>query len=70
MTEYAVIYERGDNGEWGASSPDLPGCVAVGKTRREAEKLIGEAIPLHIELMRESGQPVPEPPHAAGTIAA
>jgi predicted RNase H-like HicB family nuclease len=70
MTEYLVIYDRDDNGEWGASSPDFPGCIAVGKTRREVEKLIGEAIPLHIELMRESGLPVPEPHHAAGTIPA
>lgn len=70
MTEYLVIYERGEDGEWGASSPDLPGCVAVGKTKNEVEKLIGEAIPLHVELMRESGQPVPEPHHGAGTIAA
>ncbi len=70
MTEYLVIYERSEDGEWGASSPDLPGCVAVGKTRHEAEKLIGEAIPLHVELLRESGQPVPEPHHGAGTIAA
>ncbi len=54
----------------GASSPDLPACVAAGETRGEVEKLIGEAIPLHIELMRESGQPVPEPRHVTGTVAA
>jgi predicted RNase H-like HicB family nuclease len=49
---------------------DIPGCVAAGKTRTEVEKLISEAIPSHIELMRESGQPAPEPRHAAGTVAA
>jgi predicted RNase H-like HicB family nuclease len=70
MTEYLVVYEQGENGEWGASSPDLPGCVAVGETRAEVEKLIGEAIPMHIELMREVGEPVPEPHHAAGLVAA
>lgn len=70
MTEYMVIYERGEDGQWGASSPDLPGCVAAGKTRGEVEKLIGKAIPLHIELMHESGQTVPEPRHVAGTVAA
>lgn len=70
MTEYLIIYEQGEDGGWGASSPDLPGCVAAGKTRNEVEKLIADAIPMHIELMRESGQTVPEPRHVAGTIAA
>ena len=70
MTEYLVIYEMGDNGEWGASSPDLPGCVAVGETQAEVEQLIREAIPAHIALMREVGDPVPEPHHLAGSVAA
>ncbi|HEY5192772.1 MAG TPA: type II toxin-antitoxin system HicB family antitoxin [Solirubrobacteraceae bacterium] len=70
MTEYLVIYEMGEDGGWGASSPDLPGCVAVGKTKAEVEKLIGEAIPMHIEMMRESGESVPEPHHLAGSVAA
>jgi predicted RNase H-like HicB family nuclease len=70
MTEYLVIYEMGEDGGWGASSPDLPGCVAVGKTKAEVEKLIGEAIPMHIEMMRESGESVPAPHHLAGSVAA
>jgi predicted RNase H-like HicB family nuclease len=70
MSEYLVIYEMGEDGGWGASSPDLPGCVAVGKTREEVEKLIGEAIPMHIEMMREVGEPIPEPHHAAGSVIA
>jgi predicted RNase H-like HicB family nuclease len=70
MTEYLVIYEMGENGEWGASSPDLPGCVAAGETRAEVEQLIRGAIPAHLALMRESGDPVPEPHHLAGTVAA
>jgi predicted RNase H-like HicB family nuclease len=69
MTEYLVVYEMGEDGGWGACSPDLPGCVAVGKTKTEVEKLIGEAIPMHIELMRESGEPVPEPHHLAGSVS-
>ncbi len=70
MTEYLVIYEKGEDGGWGASSPDLLGCVAVGKTKAEVEKLIREAIPMHIEAMREIGEPVPEPHHLAGLVAA
>ena len=69
MTQYLVIYEH-EEGDWGAYAPDLPGCVAVGKSKAEVEKLISEAIPMHIELMRESGLPVPEPHHVAGSVAA
>jgi predicted RNase H-like HicB family nuclease len=67
MTEYLVIYEHEDGG-WGAYSPDIPGCVSVGKTRAEVEKGISEAIPMHIEALREYGQPVPEPHHIAGSV--
>ncbi len=69
MTEYLVIYEQGER-DWGAYAPDIPGCVSVGKTRAEVEKGIGEAIPMHIELLCESGQPVPKPHHMAGSVAA
>jgi len=58
--EYLVVVEKGKS-SYGAYVPDLPGCVAAGETRREVLKLIREAIELHIEALRESGQPVPEP---------
>lgn len=58
--EYLVIVEKGDT-SYGAYVPDLPGCVAVGETKDEAMQLIREAIELHIESLRESGEHVPEP---------
>jgi predicted RNase H-like HicB family nuclease len=58
--EYLVVLEKGKS-SYGAYVPDLPGCVAAGETRREVLKLIREAILLHIEALRESGKPVPEP---------
>jgi predicted RNase H-like HicB family nuclease len=70
MTEYLIIYERGERGEWGAYCPDLPGCVAAGESREEVERLMRDALPDHIALMREVGDPVPEPHHLAGSIAA
>jgi predicted RNase H-like HicB family nuclease len=57
---YAIVIERGD-ASYGAYVPDLPGCVAVGETQEEAVKLIHEAIEAHLELLREEGEPVPEP---------
>jgi len=37
------------------------GCTAVGETREEAMQLIREAVDLHIESLRENGEPVPLP---------
>ena len=58
--EYVVIVEQGDS-SFGAYVPDLPGCVAVGETRDETMELIREAIEMHIESLRENGEPVPQP---------
>ena len=58
--KYAVIIERADTG-FGAYVPDLPGCVALGQTRTEVERLIKEAVALHISDLREQGLPVPAP---------
>ena len=57
---YLVIVERGRSG-FGAYVPDLPGCVAAAATRREVVKLIQEAVELHVEDLRERGEPVPRP---------
>jgi len=68
MREYAVIYEQGSE-SWGARVPDLPGCVAAGNTRAEVEQLIREATELHIERVREHGEPVLEPASTVGAVA-
>jgi len=66
---YAVIFEKETNSDWGDYVPDLPGCVAVAKTREEAAKLIREAIVIHIRGMREDGESIPEPTSFAEAIA-
>ena len=58
--EYVVIFEKGEN-SYGASVPDLPGCIAVGETMKEVKELIAEAIAFHIEGLREDGDVVPPP---------
>lgn len=67
MKEYTVIFERGEH-SWGAYVPDLPVCMAAGQTREEAEELIRKAIQMHIEDLRATGEPVPEPTHFATSI--
>jgi predicted RNase H-like HicB family nuclease len=61
--KYIVVFEKGPN-SYGAYVPDLPGCVAAGATLEEVRDLIREAIPLHLQSMRESGEDIPEPSHA------
>ena len=62
--KYLVVIEKGP-ASFGAYVPDLPGCVAVAKTRRRVKRLIREAIQLHIEDMRERGDPIPKPTAAS-----
>ncbi len=69
MTRYLVIYEHGEDA-WGAYSPDLPGCVAAGKTRDEVEKLMIGAVEQHLDVMREHGHPAPTPSSFPGFVAA
>jgi len=42
-----VIENAGKN--YSAYSPDLPGCVATGKTREKAEERMHEAIEMHLQ---------------------
>ena len=43
-----------------AEVPSLPGCISQGETRAEALKNIQEAIELHLEVLRERGEKIPE----------
>jgi predicted RNA binding protein YcfA (HicA-like mRNA interferase family)/predicted RNase H-like HicB family nuclease len=63
---YVVVFEGDDDTGYSAYSPDLPGVVAAGDTRAETEQLMREAMAEHIALLRQNGEPVPEPAEAAG----
>jgi len=58
--QYTVIYEKSRNG-WGAYLPDLPGCVATGRTLPLVKRRIREAVALHIQGMQEDGDNIPRP---------
>jgi predicted RNase H-like HicB family nuclease len=70
MKSYLVIYERAEDGGWGAHSPDVEGVFALGASREEAEQRMSEALTAHLDLLRRRGEPVPEPRTDAGHIAA
>ncbi len=67
MSTYAIIIERADDGGYGAWSPDVPGCVALGDTEAEALSEMKEAIRLHLGVMRERDEPLPEPSTVSAT---
>lgn len=69
MTDYVVIYERSENGGWGAYLPDIDGVVALGESRQVVERGIKEALEAHFEYAREEGEvTVPTPVHEAGMV--
>ena len=67
MAIYCFVIEKTDNG-YSAYIPDLPGCIAAGDTREETEDLIRDAVKYHLEIMREHGEPIPEPQASTGFV--
>jgi predicted RNase H-like HicB family nuclease len=65
MRGYVVIFEGDDETGHSAYSPDLPGVVAAGDSRKETERLMRSAMADHILLLKEAGEAVPEPSDAA-----
>jgi predicted RNase H-like HicB family nuclease len=59
MYRFLVVIEKANN-NYSAYSPDLPGCVATGATREEAEKNMYEAIEMHIQGLLEDKLAIPE----------
>ncbi len=68
--DFVVVIEKAGDGSFSAYVPDLPGCVSCGDTLEEVKELIQQAIELHIESLRNHGEPVPVPTASALTIHA
>jgi predicted RNase H-like HicB family nuclease len=60
MTMRYTIIEHGPE-NFSAYAPDFPGCVAAADTEKETLALMKEALEMHIEDMRERGEPIPQP---------
>jgi len=59
--QYVVRIEKEPDSDWGAWVPDLPGCVATGKTIDSVLKRIEKAIEMHLAGLREDGVTIPRP---------
>ena len=64
MSKYAVVFEPARTG-FSAYIPDLPGCIATGRTLPETQERIQSAIEIHLRAMCQDGDPIPEPSHIA-----
>ena len=63
MTErrYLILIEGAEGEDYSAYAPDLPRCVATGRTMEDVEREMHDAIAFHLEGLREAGEPIPEP---------
>jgi len=68
MYRFLIVIEKA-NKNYSAYSPDLPGCVATGKTRDEAARNMHQAVEMHIQGMLEDKLPIPEGTALAEYIA-
>lgn len=66
---YLMIIEPGER-NYSAYLPDLPGCIATGKTIEEVRQRMREAIEIHLEGMRADGLPIPKPSTLADYVEA
>jgi predicted RNase H-like HicB family nuclease len=58
MEQFLIVIEQA-TGNYSAYCPDLPGCIATGKTSEEVKQRMAEAIKMHLEGMREDNIPIP-----------
>ncbi len=59
VMRYAIVIEKAE-GNFSAYVPDLL-CVSTGATLEQVKESIREAIDLHLEGLREDGDPIPQP---------
>ncbi len=67
LMTYAIIIEQTHNG-YSAYVPDLPGCVAAAGSFEDTEKLIRDAVVVHLESLQEHGDSIPEPQTSVGLV--
>jgi predicted RNase H-like HicB family nuclease len=68
MHRFLIIIEKAE-GNYSAYSPDLPGCIATGKTRDQAARNMHEAMEFHIQGLKEDKLPVPRSRSSAEYVA-
>ena len=65
--KYLIVIEPTESG-YAAYSPDLPGCVATGRTSDDVKRNMREAVGFHVEGLQQEGAPVPPPSSQADYV--
>ncbi len=68
MHRFLIVIEK-TNRNYSAYSPDLPGCVATGRSREQAARNMHTAIEMHVRGLQEDDLPVPQSHSFAEYIA-
>jgi predicted RNase H-like HicB family nuclease len=68
MQRFLIIIEKA-NKNYSAYCPDLPGCIATGRTQEDAARNMYEAVVIHIQGLREDNLPIPKSVAQAEYIA-
>jgi predicted RNase H-like HicB family nuclease len=55
VEKFTAVFERGEQGWWVATCPEIPGAVSQGKTIDEAREMLRDAIELLLEVRRKKG---------------
>jgi predicted RNase H-like HicB family nuclease len=78
VQHFIGLIHKDPKSDYGVSFPDLPGCITVGRTLDEAQRMAEEALTFHLEGLTEDGEPIPSPssleeimsdPHNRGAVA-
>ena len=56
--KFIITIFRDEDGVYIAECPSIPGCVSQGKTEKEVEKNIKDAIKEYLEVRAEMGMPL------------
>ena len=68
MHRFLIVIEKASK-NYSAYCPDLPGCVATGKTQKEAKKNMYKAIEIHLNGLAEDNLVIPESHAVAEYVA-
>ena len=69
MDRFLIVVEKTTTG-FSAYSPDIPGCIATGRSRVQIRRRMEEAIAMHLQGLEEDGLAAPRPSASALHVTA
>ena len=69
MDRFLIVVEKTTTG-FSAYSPDIPGCIATGRSRDQIRRRMEEAIAMHLQGLEEDRLATPRPSASALYVTA